>query len=129
MDEELKKDVINILRTLADNLESDNLSSETVEEVYEYFLKYKFITSLFNDIKGESDNGENGENGDSGENERENSENSENNLERIKGDDMLKFMSLGWHIYKNLMPSRDERDNERGESDGGDDFGDEVPDS
>lgn len=87
VDAQVRKDVVNFLRDLANKLETDSLNPEETTQISEFFMKFQFVQSLFNDMEdGSSDQ------------------------------DIMKFMSLGWYVYSHLIPrTRKENSDEQKE--------------
>jgi hypothetical protein len=71
---ENKKQIISFLRNLADSIESDSLSEEQLQHTGEFFMSYKFF-------------------------EQEKTSDTEND----DSIDIVKFITLGWYIYKVLL--------------------------
>jgi hypothetical protein len=77
IDEKVKEDVIKFLRELADKLENNDLTPEASLQISEFFMKFKFVNDALNTI--------------------------ESLEESPHSNDMMKFMSLGWYVYTQLL--------------------------
>lgn len=84
----LDKQLAPFLRNLADLIDNDKMSIEDLQKVGEFFMTYNMLTntSLSDD--------------------NENDENEENDISDI---DMMKFVALGWFIYKNILNNQSEK--------------------
>lgn len=78
VDKKVRQDVVKFLRDLADKLEHDDLSPEACLRISEFFMKYNFINAIFDDT--------------------------EDTNTSTDESDILKFMSLGWYVYTQLIP-------------------------
>ena len=95
IDQRIKNEIVKFLRNLADRLESNSLPNSEALQISEFFMKFKFVNSLFDDIKKRINEC----------NECDQEEES-NECDNEENEEMYKFLSLGWYVYKYLLPQQ-----------------------
>ena len=94
---DINNKLVNFLRNLVLSIENNNISKEKLHSVGEFYMSYKMLEYYENNRDEIADNNEN-EESNSQENEESNS--CENSFE---DSDVIKFITLGWYIYKCIL--------------------------
>jgi hypothetical protein len=77
LDDQVRTKMVIFLRDLASSIENRTLESNVEEQVSEFFLRFNMGTSL---LQGLDD--------------------------KDSEDELIKFLSLGWFVYSNLLPDQ-----------------------
>jgi len=96
-------ELCNFLRKLTSSIENNELKSEQLQIVGEFIMKYKFNESAIKEIEQSLNNLETNlkcEEDYTYEHDYYSDEDEEQNKE---DNDVLKFLILGWYIYKHLI--------------------------
>ena len=78
MDESDRK-LAPFLRNLADSLEHGSLTSSEKQRIGEFYMSYLFKDQIEKDVRGDSD--------------------------ELSPEDFVRFVTIGWYIYKNIRTS------------------------
>ena len=85
IEQKVKDDIAGFLRDLADKMEKNSLPPVAVRQISELFMKFHFFNSLLDNIDENTDENVNDE-----------------------SEEMVKFLSLGWYVYKHLLPLKED---------------------
>jgi hypothetical protein len=86
VDDHVRSDIVTFLRGLADSLEKKTLDSTVEKQVSEFFLRFNFGASLFDNLESTEDN------------------------ENVTDNELVKFLSLGWYVYTQMVPRPDDHE-------------------
>ena len=94
---DINNKLVNFLRNLVLSIENNNISKEKLHSVGEFYMSYKMLEYYENNRDENADNNEKEE---SNSEEKEESNSDENSFEES---DVIKFITLGWYIYKCIL--------------------------
>ena len=92
LDMKIRGEVVDFLRDLAYKVEGARLSPKADREVSEFYLRWSFMNEMFSQKHPTSSTEETGS-----------EETSGGGTSFTDDAELLKFMSLGWFVYKNLL--------------------------
>ena len=79
-------ELIPFLRGLADSIENNNLLPTQLQHIGEFFMSYKF--------------------------QENNNQNEDDEDEEFDSNDVVKFLTLGWYIYRIILDKQENKENE-----------------
>lgn len=94
---DINNKLVNFLRNLVLSIENNNISKQKLHSVGEFYMSYKMLEYYENNRDENADNNEKEE---SNSEEKEESNSDENSFEES---DVIKFITLGWYIYKCIL--------------------------
>lgn len=75
IDRLIQLNIVKFLRELADKLENNDLGEDAKKHITEFFMRFNFVSKLFEKIDPDNPS----------------------------EDEVLKFLSLGWYVYTQLI--------------------------